>query len=144
MNKINAIALLAVAAIAHASDPHASLAEQKMCAAQAESVFNAWKSDVAPTLGSNGIITEQDYVNHYDARAHVCYVMTHSVTLDKDKLIYEEYILTDAFEKTEYAEFRVDESGVRTNYVVTPTGALQPTSAVEFLRAVRRTYGVFR
>ena len=126
----------------HARD-HGSLAEQKMCAAQAASVFDAYKSEPDPTSAANNGFTYQEYVNHYDARVHVCYVMTHSYTLSNGKLIYEKYVLTDAFENTEYAAYRFDESGVLgSTYVITPTGSLLPTSAVEFLREVRRTYGV--
>ena len=71
--------------------------------------------------------------------------MTHSITRYKGDLINEVYTLTDAFEKTEYASyiFSKDESDVRKiSYVVTPRGSLQPKSDIEFLRAVRRLYGV--
>ena len=141
--KASANAVLVVASIAAHARDHASLAEQKICAAQAASVFDAYKSDPDMASAANNGFTYQEYVDHYDGRAHVCYVMTHSYTLSNGKLIYEKYVLTDAFENTEYATYRFDESGVSAGtYVITPTGSLMPASVDEFLRAVRRTYGV--
>lgn len=147
LKKLIAIAVIAFASVAAQAQYHASLAEQKMCATQAASVFNAWKTDYSVTT----TVLDQSYVNHYDARTHICYVMTHSfLRTIKGELLTEVYTLTDAFEKSELASyyFSKDQTGSGggdkiISYVTFPRGgAIQPKSAMEFRIAVSRAYGI--
>jgi len=72
----------------------ATLAQQKMCAEQAEKHFNS-------TSASQG---SANFTSHYDARANVCYIMVHDHGVSYGNLTVSD-VVYDAFEGRDYASY---------------------------------------
>jgi hypothetical protein len=106
--KLILLSLLTVGA-AHAQEPRlATLAQQKMCADQAKRAFD--ESDASKPLNDKNVrrVSPAEYTSHYDAKANVCYIMVHEISIvdsDDDKRILTSIVVYDAFEGRAYASF---------------------------------------
>jgi hypothetical protein len=119
----------------NASTRVATLAQQKMCAEQADKAFNG---SAASEKGKN-----TSYVNHYDARANVCYVIVHEV-MGNGSQGYS-YFIRDAFEGRIYGSLIV--IGYNPNPAecdVTPHGqeTIRCKSSDEFDALVAKYFGM--
>jgi hypothetical protein len=121
---------------APANPPHASLAEQQMCAVQAQHQY------AVTTAGS----PLSSFTNHFDPQTRVCFVMIHWINGGRDNVT-----VRDAFEDRLYAYYsgpldgRVEPATERstTCYVEPPGGAMilcKWSGEFEFL--VRKHYGL--
>jgi hypothetical protein len=72
----------------------ATLAQQKVCAEQAEKQFNS-------TSASQG---SAEFTSHYDARANVCYIMVHDARVSYGNPTVS-VVVYDAFEGRVYANY---------------------------------------
>jgi hypothetical protein len=89
---ILATGLLSMGAVSEAQQPHATLAEQKTCAAQA-STFYKESTDFANTKNA----TKNEFTSHYDPATKACYVRINVTVFEDKKAAVSSYIF-DAFE----------------------------------------------
>lgn len=78
----------------------ATLAQQKMCADQAQRSFN--ESDFSKPSKTD--TRSYEYTSHYDAAANVCYIMVHGAPNGKGVLGSSD-VVYDAFEGRVYASY---------------------------------------
>jgi hypothetical protein len=129
-----------------ASQPRlATLSQQKMCAEQADKQFNIYG---APETGD----TATDYVSHYDARANVCYMMIHHGGMSFGNARVS-YVVFDAFENRDFANYIWINSGKKNAWEVAPAecdvkprGQQEITckSSEEFDSLVEKYFGIGR
>jgi hypothetical protein len=86
------VLLLIVCAKTQAQQPHATLADQKMCAAQAKKFYN---EDTGFATIQHA--TKNEFTSHYDPATKVCYVRIDITTFEDKKTTVSSYIF-DAFE----------------------------------------------
>lgn len=110
---------LGCAAPALAQKPRlATLAQQKMCADQAKKFFNESDTLTKPPKPAI-VILPASYVDHYDAKANVCYVAIATFeSTDAGKTIIYSTAVFDAFEQTSYADYSTTSDRVK-NWVDT-------------------------
>lgn len=90
----------------------ATLAQQKMCADQAKKFFNdspLKKSPPKPTL----VLFPASYVDHYDAKANVCYIAVSTIESADGKIIDYSTAVFDAFENTAYADYNTTSDRIK-------------------------------
>jgi V8-like Glu-specific endopeptidase len=113
----------------------ATLAQQKMCAEQAQKKFNE-----APEYTPFGAVGRY-YVSHYDASTNVCYMMIH-VTISRASGWMDDFRVTDAFERRDYADFSGPLGEKPNECFVTGHGARSCESKYEFLDLVDKCFGI--
>jgi hypothetical protein len=114
----------------------ATLAQQKMCAEQAQKIF---KED-NPTRPEHAITWE--YTSHYEPRTNVCYIMTHTATV-KDKGFSISYAVYDAIEGRGYASFiQIDKDVMECDITRPGQDEEQCHSSDEFRTLVEKYFGV--
>jgi hypothetical protein len=84
---------------ARAQQAHASLSDQKMCAAQAKKFF-----DETDYSDNSKHPLKNEFTSHYDPAAKVCYVRIDYNTRDGKTINVSSYVF-DAFEGRELAEY---------------------------------------
>lgn len=103
-------ASLGIPAQTLSAQAHGSLAQQRLCADQANRFFhhlvapNSPRRTIDPTLAS--------YVDHYDASAHTCYVAIVQNTPSGKNLLYSTGVF-DAFEGTRFASYIQSSENIR-------------------------------
>lgn len=85
----------------------ATLAQQKMCADQAKKFFaDAFKVASFGATKKTVVMFPPSYVDHYDAKANVCYVaILREDSIDGGKTMTTSSAVYDAFEGTAYATY---------------------------------------
>lgn len=145
MNRATFVALtliaLTVSQPAKAQQRSASLAQQKMCADQAKKVFReifagAWDSR------KPGASTSNDYVSHYDPRANVCYMMTHSTMWVDHLIAHENYRVSDAFEQREFAAYAESKGNNVVGCYVVVDPVIHCKTESEFVTLVKKYFGI--
>jgi len=95
---IAALALLIGCTGAAAQQRHATIAEQKICAAQAKKFYD--ETDNSNTKNT----TKNEYFSHYDDAAKVCYIRIDVAIYENKRATMSSYVF-DAFEGRTYAEY---------------------------------------
>jgi hypothetical protein len=113
----------------------ATAAQQKMCAEQAQKKFNE-----APEYTAFGAVGRY-YVSHYDASTNVCYMMIH-VTISRASGWMDDFRVTDAFERRDYADFSGHLGEQPNECFVTGHGMRSCESKYEFLELVDKCFGI--
>jgi hypothetical protein len=109
MRKILTLILLNLSGLvpsAFAQARHASLSDQKMCAAQAKKAF--LESDSSKEWNPSDKIrnvSPPDFTSHFDPTANVCYVLVSMNYIDDTKTIWTSIVVYDAFEGRGYANY---------------------------------------
>lgn len=120
----------------------ATLAQQKMCAEQAEKQFNS-------TSASQG---SANFTSHYDARANVCYIMVHDAGVSYGNRTVSD-VVYDAFEGRVYANYIFINSQKKYDWEVAPAecdvkprGQAEITckSSDEFEELIDKYFGIGR
>lgn len=110
-----AVALAVVLSSCGQKNDSLKLADQKVCAAQAEHVFmsDGWK--LAGTVIKVGNVASSGaYASHYNGRERKCFMELASHFLDTSTLVLtNSAVLSDAFEGTPYATYTESWSGSR-------------------------------
>ena len=94
----------------------ATLTQQKMCADQARKFFSEYESG---TQKSRDVVPDS-YIDHYDAKANVCYVAIVSESSDGEQTIINSTKVFDAFEQTSYALYIWKSARVKKAWEVKP------------------------
>jgi hypothetical protein len=129
-----------------------SLSDQRMCAIQAKKAYS--ETDFAKP-DPDFITTANEYTNHFDAKANVCYIMVHIYKISrKDKTRTVSYVVWDAFEGRVYANFlSINLNGAKADYLVEPMecsikvpGQKEQSckTTEEFEELVEKNFGVAR
>jgi len=137
---------------AQATPRAGSLSDQKMCAIQAKKAYSEAGYDQPDP---DFITTANEYTNHFDAKANVCYIMVHTYkTSRKDKSRMLSYVVWDAFEGRVYANYSmINLYGAKSDFAVAPMecsikvpGQKEQTckSSDEFEELVEKHFGVAR
>jgi hypothetical protein len=141
MNRIFGLVILMIAshaAFGQTKPRQATIAQQKMCADQARKTFN----EDNPTRPEHAI--DFEYTSHYEASANVCYIMTHTATVN-DKSFNISYAVYDAFEGRGYGSFISIKNDVMECYISRPGHDRENCkSSDEFEQLVDKYFGIGR
>ena len=99
MKYIVALVLLLSPVVASCQQVHATLTEQKVCAAQAKKFYNE-----ETTFAATKSATKNEFTSHYDAGSKVCYVRINVTTIEKGEVAVSSYVF-DAFEGRNFASY---------------------------------------
>jgi hypothetical protein len=105
-----------------------------MCAEQAS-------KEVSTTYAMNRADTTQDFVNHYDATTHTCYLLLHNFVQPEGQAWFHSYEVYDAFEGTELGYLAKNSSGV---FMCEMSGLPSAECPVGFFSYIARQYGLKR
>lgn len=94
--------VIAVMSPARPQETRSTLAQQKMCADQADKFFHGLVSPGAPRKQIDSLVAS--YVDHYDAKANTCYVAVNRNQPSGKVFVYSTTVF-DAFEGTGYASY---------------------------------------
>ncbi|HEV2245935.1 MAG TPA: hypothetical protein VGW37_04715 [Terriglobia bacterium] len=90
----------------------ATMAQQKMCADQAKKFFN--DSQALKSTKPAIVLFPASYVDHYDAKANVCYVAVVTFeSIDSGKTTIYSTVVSDAFENTSYANYNTTSDRIK-------------------------------
>jgi hypothetical protein len=143
ITSIAVLTLLIGCTEARAQQRHGTIAEQKICAAQAKKFYD--ETDNSNTKNT----TKNEYFSHYDGAAKVCYVRIDVSILENNRQTTSSYVF-DAFEGRTYAEY-IWLSGDKVYWLVKPAmcdikpigGPKQDcTSTEEFEALVDKFFGL--
>ena len=133
------IVVLALSTGAWAQSRRANLADQRMCAVQAQKRFDEYVNSVPPKDRAGSTIT---VTNHFDPKLRVCYVAIHNYFPDEGGL-GEMMDVSDAFENTLVGSFMGTVSSAQKVTVFNCIVAdVDCHSAQEFRQAVRQKLGM--
>jgi hypothetical protein len=129
--------MLALSSAAFAQPRTATLDQQQMCSEQADRRFSA----IGIPSGALG----WDYINHYDAKTNICYMMTDVMFRAKDGTYTTDYNISDAFERRSYgfADYTLPDKEGDIVCLVEPVGETIPChSGSEFKRLAEKYFGL--
>ena len=114
-----AACFIAIAAVSptRTQETRSTLAQQKMCAEQADKFFHDLVSPGAPRKPIDSLVAS--YVDHYDVKANICYVAVVRTQPSGKSLLYSTTVF-DAFEATSYANFIQSSDRIKAGFDIKP------------------------